>query len=104
MAENVLLRFHAKISSGGRITLPETSRRYLKLKNGDFVKIKIKKVKFDESKLTIKRISEAVVYGKMASRGQITIPKHIMQALGLKEGDIVEVDLLEFSYAPTSLK
>ncbi len=104
MTEDVLLRFHAKISSGGRITLPETSRKYLRLKNGDFVKIKVRKVKFDESKLTIKRISEAVVYGKMASRGQITIPKHIIQALDLKEGDIVEVDLLEFSYAPTSLK
>lgn len=100
--ENIILRFHARISSGGRITLPETSRKYLNLKSGDFVKIKIKRITFDKDTLILKRINEAIVYGKLASRGQVTIPEHIRKLLDLKEGDIIEVDLLEFS--PVGLK
>ena len=95
--EDIILRFHARVSSGGRITLPETSRKYLNLKSGDFVKIKVKKIVFDENRLSIKRIAEAIAYAKIASRGQITIPEHIRALLGIKEGDIIEIDLLEFS-------
>jgi len=96
---DIVLRFHARVTSGGRITIPETSRRYLRLNNGDFVKIKVRKVKFDEKEKKIKRFAEAVIYAKLASRGQITIPENIRKSLDIKDGDIVEVDLIEYAYA-----
>ena len=103
LEKDFIIRFHARVSSGGRITIPETSRKYLRLNKGDFVKIRIKKVTFDEHKMEIKRLAEAIVYAKLASRGQITIPENVRESLMIKDGDIVEVDLLEYAYAEPRL-
>jgi len=45
MDENGFESFHARVISKGRITIPEETRIALKIKQGDLVKILIKKVK-----------------------------------------------------------
>jgi len=36
--------FKARVISGGRITIPDTLRELLKIRDGDFVEVELKKV------------------------------------------------------------
>ncbi|WP_099209187.1 AbrB/MazE/SpoVT family DNA-binding domain-containing protein [Thermococcus henrietii] len=77
--------YYARLMKNGRIIIPEGTRSFLKLKEGDQVELKVKPAEDDVSALFISNVGK---------RGLVVIPKHIRERLSLKPGSWLEVTLL----------
>ena len=87
MEKEPLAIYYARLMRNGRIIIPEGTRTFLKLREGDNVELMIKP---STNKVT------AVFISKIGKRGLVLIPKEIRDKLKLKPGDWIEVVLLSF--------
>ena len=85
-----LAKFHAKISTKGRVAIPKETRAFYEIEYGDFVGLIVRKMDF-ASKTPIKR---AFLVAKLSTSGQIVIPKKLQEELELTVGELVEIALV----------
>ncbi|WP_048148989.1 AbrB/MazE/SpoVT family DNA-binding domain-containing protein [Palaeococcus ferrophilus] len=86
-----LAKFHAKVYVKGRIRIISNERDFLGLSDGDIVKLIIRTL--DENKHPVHR---AYFEGMLVSGGNVTIPKELINKLGIKKGDVVEVLMIGY--------
>jgi|Deesub1362B_J571_1020462.scaffolds.fasta_scaffold00059_33 AbrB family looped-hinge helix DNA binding protein len=105
-SQESIIRYHAKVTSGGRIIIPDITRRILGIKKGNIVKLKVSKVdsvKEKEKRVIIRTGPEVIFEAKVGSRGLITIPDKARELLKISDGDYVEVELLDYKPATLGL-
>jgi len=85
-----LAKFHARVSTKGRIAIPKETRSLFELEYGDYLSLIIRKLDFS-TKLPLKR---AFLIAKLSSSGQIVVPKQLLNELDIQIGEIVEVLLV----------
>ena len=83
--EEPIAIYYARLMKNGRIIIPEGTRSFLKLKEGDQVKLKVRPTDNDVSALFISNVGK---------RGLVVIPKHIRNRLSIQPGTWLEVYLL----------
>ncbi|NJE47344.1 AbrB/MazE/SpoVT family DNA-binding domain-containing protein [Thermococcus sp. GR7] len=86
-----LAKFHAKVYVKGRVRIISNERDFLGLSDGDIVKLIIRTL--DENKRPVHR---AYFEGMLVSGGNVTIPKELINKLGIKKGDVVEILLIGY--------
>ena len=79
-----LAKFHAKITRGGQFTFPLYTRVYHNLNVGDYVELIIRTKKGGD-------ILRGMFIARVVDKGNITIPKGLRDAMGLKKDSVVEV-------------
>ncbi|WP_145973176.1 AbrB/MazE/SpoVT family DNA-binding domain-containing protein [Thermococcus barophilus] len=84
MRNMVLSKFPVRVVKGLRFRLPKPLREKYNIEQGDFVVLTIEK---EDSKITRTF--------KVSSDGLIYIPQEIAQEIGMKDGDLIDVSLLE---------
>jgi len=85
-----LAKFHAKVSTKGRVAIPKETRALYEIQYNDFVILSVRKVD-TKAKRPIKR---ALMLGKVSTSGQTVIPKQLQEDLGIHVGEIVEIALM----------
>ena len=85
-----LAKFHAKVSTKGRVAIPKETRALYELEYGDYLGLIIRKIN-PFTKLPEKR---AFLVVKLSSSGQIVVPKSLIENLNLEIGEIIEVLLI----------
>lgn len=86
--EMILSKFPARIVKGLRFRLPKPLREKYSIRKGDFVVLSIEK---DGARLT--------KTFKVSSDGLIYLPRDDALMLGVNDGELVDVSLLECIYA-----
>lgn len=93
-----VVRYHARVVGGGRVVIPEITRKLLGIEKGNIVSVKIAKIeKVDtkEGEIIIETSEPVLLEARVGNNGLITIPEEARKILGIKEGDIVEVSLYD---------
>lgn len=88
-----LAKWHPKVYIKGRIRLVSSEKEAFRLEDGDTVKLIIRKIQIEPYRV----LGRAYFEGLIVSGGNITIPKKLMEELGIKVGETVEVLLVGFS-------
>ena len=93
VANMVLSKFPARIVKGLRFRLPKPLRERYNIQQGDFVVLTIEKGK-----------SCIIRTFKVSTDGLIYIPREDCIALGMNDGDLVDVSLLECVHNPAKAR
>lgn len=91
-----IIRYHAKVVGGGRIVIPEITRKVLGIERGNIVFIRVAKIKGTKLKnglVEIETSDPVFIQARVGNKGLVTIPEEARKFLGIKVGDIVEVAL-----------
>ena len=86
MREDPIAIYYARLMRNGRIIIPEATRTFLRIKEGDYVDLQIRPAQ--------KEVSARFI-GKLGKRGLVAIPKRIREKLALVPGNWLEVTLLQ---------
>lgn len=97
MSENAkiiepLAKFHIKITSGRRFTLPRETRDLYSIQEGYYVELIVRKI---DPKLH-KIVGRGLFVPKVSTNGVITIPKALVNKLDIQKGEIVEILLINY--------
>ena len=85
-----LAKFHAKVSTKGRVAIPKETRKLYELEYGDYLSLIVRKV----DPITKSPIKRAFLIVKLSSNGQVVIPKQLLDELNIEIGEITEVLLV----------
>jgi bifunctional DNA-binding transcriptional regulator/antitoxin component of YhaV-PrlF toxin-antitoxin module len=80
-----LAYYQAKVTSDGyRIVVPKATRDKYGIQIGDYVTVRIEKG------------AKAVFTSKVSTKGLVSIPQRVIEALDIKPREILDVAILEF--------
>ncbi len=85
-----LAKFHAQVYKNGRIAIPSNEREHFGLGKHDIVSLIVRKYKGE------KIIGRGQFWAQLTIHGRLTIPNGLRQQLNIREGDHVEVLLVDF--------
>jgi len=91
-----IIRYHAKVVGGGRIVIPDITRKILGIERGNVVFVRIAKVKgtkLEGGHIKIETSEPVVIQARVGNKGLVTIPEEARKILDVDVGDIVEVTL-----------
>lgn len=94
---NPVIRYHARVVGGGRIVIPDITRKLLGIEKGNIVSLKvakIAKVETGNETLIIETSEPIIIEARVGNKGLVTIPEEARKLLGINVGDIVEVALV----------
>ena len=81
----VLTYYQARVANDGyRITIPKATREKYGIQVGDYVTLRIEKG------------SQAIFTAKVSTKGLVAIPQKVIEVLGIRPKDVVDVAILEF--------
>jgi len=84
-SEEPLAIYYARLMRNGRVVIPEGTRTFLRLSEGDNVEVKVKP---SDKNIVARFIT------KVGKRGLIQIPKDVREKLGITHGTWLEITLL----------
>jgi len=93
-----LAKFHIRITSGRRFTLPRETRDLYSIKEGYYVELIIRKIDPKHRKI----VGRGLFAPKVSTNGVITIPKALVEELEIQKGEVVEILLINY-IAPTDI-
>ncbi len=85
-----LAKFHAQVYKNSRIAIPSNEREHFGLDKHDIVNLVIRKV------IGGRIIGRGQFWAQLTVHGRLTIPNGLRAELDIKEGDQVEVLLIDF--------
>ena len=85
-----LAKFHAQVYKNGRIAIPSNEREHFGLDKHDIVSLIVRKYEGE------KIIGRGQFWAQLTIHGRLTIPNGLRQQLNIREGDHVEVLLVDF--------
>lgn len=85
-----LAKFHVQVYKNGRIAIPGNEREYFGLDKHDIVNLVVRKV------VGGKIIGRGQFWAQLTVHGRLTIPNGLREELNIKEGDQIEVLLIDF--------
>lgn len=85
MHEEPIAIYYGRLMKNGRIVIPEATRTFLGIKEGDYVDLTIQPAK---------EVVSARFIGRLGRRGLVAIPKHIREKLLLSPGNWLKITLL----------
>jgi len=85
-----LAKFHVQVYKNGRIAIPGNEREYFRLDKHDIVNLVIRKV------VNGKIVGRGQFWAQLTIHGRLTIPYGLRAELDIREGDQIEVLLVDF--------
>ena len=92
-----LAKFHARVLSQNRITLPKETREIYNIREKDYVVVILRKL---QDKKPIYRV---LVLLRVSTSGVVPLPIELVRKLNLAKGEIIEVLLLRVIHTPRIL-
>ncbi|NJE60455.1 AbrB/MazE/SpoVT family DNA-binding domain-containing protein [Thermococcus sp. 21S7] len=92
-----LAKFHTRVLSQNRITLPKETREVYSINAKDYVIVILRKLRNSEP------IKRALVILRVSSQGVTPLPVELVRKLNLSKGEIIEVILLKVIHTPQIL-
>jgi len=86
-----LAKFHIRVTSGRRFTLPRETRDLYSIHEGYYVELIVRKIDPKQQRI----IGRGLFVPKVSTNGVITIPKALVNQLNIRKGEIVEVLIID---------